>query len=195
MDQQRNRGRPPESRDRARGVSEAVPVTWALRSGSGVTSTDTDAIPGDDWGNVRTLYGTCDRDASYWVGTAAAPPNLAGLGLGNRINDPDSEHEDPLTIDLTSGVVNSLLFSASLAGHNDDAFKIKSPMAGPTRCPYPGPSPWWAQGSSARGCRARAGCSGNRRRPGARGSARGHAGLAPSCAWIQPRAVYILLWP
>ena len=59
-----------------------------------------------------------------------------------RIDANGTENDDPLAINLTSGVVNSLLFSASLAGYNDsdddDRFKIKSLKAELVPTPEPG---------------------------------------------------------
>ena len=64
-----------------------------------------------------------------WASAAGSTPTIPTSG-------------NPLRIDLTSGVVNSLLFSASLAGYDDDddddRFKIKSLKAELVPTPEPG---------------------------------------------------------
>lgn len=78
-------------------------------------------------------YGSRDRDVSYWVGNVASNLNLTGyavsglggLGFGARTDDSSTASDDPRTVSIGGGQVNSLLFAGKV-GDYDDYFKIAS---------------------------------------------------------------------
>ena len=91
-------------------------------------------------------FGSYDRDVSYWTGNTASGLDLGGktladlaaLGFGSRLDSDNSASDRPLTIDLTSGAVNSLLISARAGSSDaDDYFKVRD-LTGVAAVPEPG---------------------------------------------------------
>jgi hypothetical protein len=86
---------------------------------------------------VINPFGTYDRDVTYYVGDLMDPLNLTGvslsglsaLGFTGPTNSDSTASEDPRTVTLTSGFVNSLLFGSRVGSGKDmaiDRFKISS---------------------------------------------------------------------
>jgi len=91
-------------------------------------------------------FGNFDRDISYWTGNTASQldlggrtlADLAGLGFGARLDSDNSAGDSPLTINLTSGGVSSLLISARVGSSDaDDYFKVRD-LTGVAAVPEPG---------------------------------------------------------
>lgn len=98
-------------------------------------------------------YGNYDRDVSFWIAditdsnlkdiTRSALLNGSSI-FGDVTNKNNGPSEDTLTIGLSGGVGNALLFSAKLGGNDhDDRFKIRSL----TTSPVPVPAAVWLFGS------------------------------------------------
>ena len=82
---------------------------------------------------VINPYGTYDRDVTYWVGdnnTALTGLNLAGLGMGARMDDDSTVSTNSRSVSIGGGTGNALLLGARLSGNNADSnydyFKIES---------------------------------------------------------------------
>jgi hypothetical protein len=106
------------------------------------------SAPVDPLTVVIDPFGVQDRDVSYYVGNATAPLNLTGvslaglaaLGLTGPTNNDGSPSGDPRTVQITSGVVNSMLFGARVDDSflsGTDRFKISSMTADPIHTPEP----------------------------------------------------------
>ncbi len=99
-------------------------------------------------------YGEYDRDVSYWTGNIADASGLngttllglAGLGFGDRKDDDANASNSSRDVSINSGLVNGLLFGASVSDprDRDDWFKITSiafddtEPTPPTDVPEPG---------------------------------------------------------
>ena len=94
----------------------------------------------------RVIIGNFDRDISHWTGNTASQldlrgrtlADLAGLGFGARLDSDNSAGDSPLTINLTSGGVGSLLISARVGSSDaDHYFKVRD-LTGVAAVPEPG---------------------------------------------------------
>ena len=93
---------------------------------------------------VINPYGTYDRDVTYWVGdnsAALTTLNLAGLGMGARMDDDSTVSTNSRSVPVGGGTGNALLLAARLSGNNADGnydyFKIESLTANTVATPEP----------------------------------------------------------